>query len=188
MVYPAEEKIEGRTLEDRLAKKFDALQVARENRNGDLFDELSKSIEVLLIGVPDAHRELMREKEKLDKDLEEELYDIERGASYAKDDIQRQLYKQTEGYKVMWEYREVYEEIIMEVMQKFRLIPLRYIPRSTVEAPKETPKRSISLEDEEPVTTDFEPIKEGEPFEIDISPEPEPPKPKKKSRLLRKKR
>ena len=186
MVFPGEERIEGRTLEDRLAKKFDELQIARENRNGDLFDELSKSIEVLLLGVPDAHKELKQEKEKLDKDLEDELYNIERSASYAKDPIQSQLYKQTKSYDIMWEYREVYEEIIMEVMQKFRLIPLRYIPRSSIEAPK---TESIDLTANEPaesVTTDFEPISNDEPFEIE--PTPEPPKPKKKSRLLRRKK
>ena len=62
MVLPAEDKIIGQTLEDRLAHKFDDLQVAREDHQDGLFDEISKSIEVLMKAVPQAFEDLMRNK------------------------------------------------------------------------------------------------------------------------------
>ena len=49
MVLPSEEReVIGKTLEDRLADKFDILQIAREQRNEIAFDEVARSIEVLL--------------------------------------------------------------------------------------------------------------------------------------------
>lgn len=139
MVRPVDEQIFGRTLEDRLANKFDDLQIAREDHQPDLFDEIAKSIEVLLKALPDAFNELMYEKSELDKDLEEETKFIGRQASMAVDDIDRQAIYQSRGFKAMWEYREVYEEVIMEVLQKYHLIPVRKPQQSSIERPEFSP-------------------------------------------------
>ena len=136
MVQPVEEKLVGRTLEDRLAHKFDDLQIAREDHQTALFDEIARSIEVLFKGVPEAHKELMKEKSELDKDLQEELYAIEEEAKIAKDEIHRQSIYNSRGFKAMWDYREVYEEIIIEVMQKYQLIPMRKPIKSHLETPR----------------------------------------------------
>ena len=139
LVRPVDEQIFGRTLEDRLANKFDDLQIAREDHQPDLFDEIAKSIEVLLKALPDAFNELMYEKSELDKDLEEETKFIGRQASMAVDDIDRQAIYQSRGFKAMWEYREVYEEVIMEVLQKYHLIPVRKPQQSSIERPEFSP-------------------------------------------------
>lgn len=124
-------------MEDRLAHKFDDLQMSREDHQAGLFDQVARSIEVLMKGVPEAHSELIHQKELLDRDLEEETLDIEREASYAKNEIHRDAIYQSRGFKAMWDYREVYEEIIMEVMQKYNLIPMRKPQESQFASPSE---------------------------------------------------
>jgi len=125
MKEPIEQRKEpGKYLEDRLQVKFDDLQIAREDRQADLFDEIAKSIEVLFRAVPQAHEDLQQEKDTLDEDFENELRDIELEASRARDDIHRNAILQNRGYSAQWEYREVYEEILIDVMQKHGLVPM----------------------------------------------------------------
>ena len=125
IVFPEESKLVGRTLEDRLADKFDRLQQAREDKQEDLFDEISRSIEVLLKGVPQAHDDLVHQREELDKDLKDVFKNIEVEANSARDDINRRAIMTASMFKAKWEYREVYEEIIIETLQKYKLLLLR---------------------------------------------------------------
>jgi len=135
MVYPIEsEKPSGSTLEERLAYKFDGLQLSREERNHELFDEIAKSIEILMKGLPEAYEELTALKEELIKGLNEELKSIEEEASMATDNIQREFITNQKSYGIKWEFREIYEELIMEVLQKFDLILIRGGKRSYLES------------------------------------------------------
>jgi len=120
----------GRSLEERLSNKFDALQLARENQNEDLFDEISKSILVLIKAVPSVFDELMNRKDELDKELKDTLQSIQREASYAKDEIQRQGFIKYENFKAQWDYRELLEEIIMEVLEAHSLIQMVKVPEA----------------------------------------------------------
>jgi len=120
----------GRSLEERLSNKFDALQLARENQNEDLFDEISKSILVLIKAVPSVFDELMNRKDELDKELQDTLQSIRREASYAKDEIQRQGFIKYENFKAQWDYRELLEEIIMEVLEAHSLIRMVKVPEA----------------------------------------------------------
>ena len=120
----------GRSLEERLSNKFDALQLARENQNEDLFDEISKSILVLIKAVPSVFDELMNRKDELDKELQDTLQSIRREASYAKDEIQRQGFIKYENFKAQWDYRELLEEIIMEVLEAHSLIQMVKVPEA----------------------------------------------------------
>ena len=52
-------------------------------------------------------------------------------------EIHKQAIYQSRGFKAMWDYREVYEEIIMEVMQKYNLIPMRKPHESRLQNPSE---------------------------------------------------
>lgn len=125
MVRPPEEKtMIGRTLEDRLADKFDALQMAREQKNSFLFDETTRSIETLLIAVPGAYNQLMGEKKSLDEDKTKINNDIEHRAINAEDKIKEQYIRNVEGYQAEWEYRETYEEVLMEIMAVWSLITI----------------------------------------------------------------
>lgn len=125
IVKPASDRIESITLEDRLTRKFDDMQRAREGRQDSLFDELNRSIEVLLKAVPEAFEELMYEKQRLNNELEKEKQDIIYKANSARDEISRDVIFQSGVNKANWEYREVYEEVIIEILQKYDLIPMR---------------------------------------------------------------
>jgi len=110
------------TLEDRLLDKFDDLQIAREDGQQGLFDEIVKSIEVLFKGLPPAYNDLMEAKQLLNKELSEEYKKLQQEAMNAKDDIDRQVLLNQKSIKLQWEYRDTYEEIIMEVLQGYILI------------------------------------------------------------------
>ena len=163
MVRPPEEKsIIGKSLEDRLAEKFDALQISRENKQAFLFDEICKSIEVLLIAVPGAYNQLMSEKKKLNHDKEKIDADIEYRAVNAEDKIKQNYIRSTEGFQAEWEYRETYEEILMEIMTVWSLITIESVdyaelipdipeppepiqqPKPVTEEPRKKPKLSIN--------------------------------------------
>ena len=118
------EKMNVITLEDRLANKFDWLQQARENEDAKLFDELVKSIIVLFKAKPSAHQEFMLEKTELDKELIELMQSIDYAANQATDEIYRQA-TLNEKFPLQWQYRESLEEMIMELMEKYNLIPMK---------------------------------------------------------------
>lgn len=125
MVLPVNEISRGQTLEDRLSHKFDFLQECRENEDPAGFDQVARSIEVLLKGVPKAYDELMSIKEEMEDDLAEEYEDISREASQARDDISRDIIANRRSGQADWEFRLLYEEEIMDVMQKHDLINIR---------------------------------------------------------------
>lgn len=144
MVRPEEEKgLITRTLEDRLADKFDALQSARETREPYLFDEIARSIEILLKAIPDAYIQLTAEKNELNTDLSEEMAHIEQKAESAGDQIWRDATLSNESFVAQWEYREAYEEIIIELMQRWKLVPIRlqvYGGVEPIQTVEETPQ------------------------------------------------
>jgi len=170
MVKPEEEKpIISRTLEDRLADKFDALQAAREERNHVLFDEIARSIEILLKAIPDAYNQLMVEKAELDKDLVEQLAYIEQQATAAPNQIYRDAILNNESFVAQWDYRETYEEIVIELLQRAKLVPIRQqvygeiqpIEESPAEIPEqpeqqEQPKPKLSLRRQQSQQEKFE--------------------------------
>ena len=127
MTRPEEKEAKNRTLEDILLEKFEMLQLTRENRNDAVFDEISKSIEILLRAVPDAYEQLMHERQEMDVELDDELQNVERRASQAQDRIDADAILNKESYAVLWEYREVYEEVIIDIMQQHNLMPKRNV-------------------------------------------------------------
>jgi len=127
MVRPEEKEAKNRTLEDILLEKFEMLQLTRENRNDAVFDEISKSIEILLRAVPDAYGQLMQERREMDLELETELRNVEQKAIRAPDKIASDAILNKESYAVLWEYREVYEEVIIDIMQQHNLMPKRNV-------------------------------------------------------------
>jgi len=159
------QKKPGKYLEDRLQVKFDDLQISREDRQAELFDEVAKSIEVLFRGVPKAHEDLIAEKQSLDEDFENELRDIELEASRARDDIHRNAILQSRGYSAQWEYREVYEEIIMDVMQKHGLIPMLRAHRHQLSTSQETinEMETMAVPDNIPISVRQNPPQQTQP-------------------------
>jgi len=130
MVIPLEERNRGpKALEERLAEKFDYLQIAREEKSIEgsdvAFDEIAKSIEVLLKAIPEAYQYLIDQKKVLDENFVEERDDIIREANSAKDDISRDFIFTRRMEVAKWDYREIYEEIIMDVMQVFQLVDMK---------------------------------------------------------------
>ena len=111
-------------IEDRFLEKFDLLQQAREVGNGSAFDELVKSIEILLKLLPSALKEFQDFKEELDKELDRELNKINYEASLQKDKIDEEAYRQNQSDNIKWEYREIIEEKIMEILYRNDLIGL----------------------------------------------------------------
>lgn len=124
MVLPKEREMSSETLEEGLYRKFGELQIAREDKSSTMFDEIAKSIEVRLIAVPMAHEELMRVKESMLSILYQEKAKISHESENSIDVINRQKYLNQENYEVEWEFRDIYEEQIMLVMQKYHLISM----------------------------------------------------------------
>ena len=124
MVLPKEREMSSETLEEGLYRKFGELQIAREDKSSIMFDEIAKSIEVRLIAVPMAHNELMETKESMLTILYQEKNKISHEAENSIDVINRQKYLSEENYEVEWEFRDIYEEQIMYVMQKYHLIAM----------------------------------------------------------------
>ena len=154
-MQPKEVFEKGRTLEDRLADKFDQLQQAREMADGDGFDETCHSMEILFKGIPQAYEVLMEEKQEMDADLEKIFAEIEAKANTLIQDPTRQAYMNHEKAMANWEYRETYEELLIDIMREFSLIPMRYTTYADMQ----------STSDEEPIELNPEEEKE----------EPEPP-------------
>ena len=173
MAYPKEQMREKEsvptTLEGRLASKFDDLQLAREIRNPTAFDELGRSIEVLFKGIPKAYEELMKEKEELDGELELIFQNIAERAEQASDVVYRDAILKNQSYQAEWTYREAYEELIMEKLQKFDLIPIKSPKYASIES---TPSTSVMQE----------PEPEEEPEEPEPMPKPKQ-QPQKKPKL-----
>jgi len=138
MTYPKESMKESTSLEDRLARKFDELQLARETRNHIAFDEIAKSIEVLLKSIPTAHKDLTKQKDELEEDLDSIIQEIENKANNALDQISQEAILNNEGFSAEWDYRETYEEVIMEVLQKYDLIPIRNPAYASIESQPST--------------------------------------------------
>ena len=144
MVQPIErERNTKHLLEDRLAQKFDDLQLAREERVPHLFDEIGRSIEVLLRAVPQAYQELAFERQQLDAELEEAIYEIYRQASQAPDPIYRDAIVNNKSSAAEWEYREAYEEIIIDVLQKHGLVTMMRTARSQLESTPQPQQQPI---------------------------------------------
>jgi len=171
MVKPQEEReIALRMLEDRLADKFDLLQMAREQRNHIVFDEIGRSIEVLLRAIPQAYNSLMEQKEVLDGSLNEQLAEIEERAENAPNKIAADSIRSNEAFQAQWDYREVYEEILIDLMQTFKLVPVRYGVLGEMIAPEEE-----EIEAEIPPPKSVPKLKQNPP--------PQPVKQEKKPKL-----
>lgn len=146
MVIPIEEKGEmGKTLEDRLAFKFDEMQMSREQRNHLLFDEIARSIEILLRAVPNVYTQYIAEKTELDKDKALLDMEIEDRVRNAPDKITAGYIQNVEGYQNEWEYRETLEEYIMELLSMWKLVVTRQEDYARIEpAPQETPTEKVA--------------------------------------------
>lgn len=114
-----------RKLEDRLADKFDLLQLAREQGMGDLFDQYSRSLEVLLTAHPRAYQEFNAEKDEMVADLNRAYEQIRSMMEKAPDALTRDHFARTNQNKVDWEFRNLYEETMMGILSKYNLIPIR---------------------------------------------------------------
>lgn len=150
MVLPVNEIARGQTLEDRLSHKFDFLQECRENEDPAGFDQVARSIEVLLKGVPKAYDELMSIKEEMEEDLAEEYEDLSREASQARDEISRDIIINRRSGQADWEFRLLYEEEIMDVMQKHDLINIRSTFAAEVTPKDKTEKKSAKVQPRNP--------------------------------------
>ena len=126
-----ENKTDVRTLEQRILEKFDKMQVCRENRDqegaGELFDELSRSVELLMTGLKEANAFFSEKKKSIDSAFKEEQKKIESKLKSAQDDISRQIIWNTELVKLLWEYRDILESLTMETINKFGLVERKNI-------------------------------------------------------------
>ena len=158
MVLPTELRTKGpKTLEERLADKFDYLQIAREEKSIDgsdvAFDEIAKSMEILLKGLPEAHEQLMLRKKELDDAFIEERDNIVADANNARDDIQRDFIYSRRLESAKWDYREIYEEMIMDIMQEYQLVDMKR-PTSVSVVPSQT---------QPPIQTTSTPVEQKQP-------------------------
>jgi len=182
-----EGKIRGATAEEFIWHKVNYLQEARESGDGAIFDEVMNSVEKLFRAFPKAHQELMAIKQQLDAVYFREKENIIREADRSRDVINRQNYIENESNDLDWEYRNMYEEAIIDVMQKQNLIPMsrpHYTEmQSTHESqmnsqPKPQPQVKPQPQPQQQPQPQYQPqYTEGEKIE------PQPKKKKKKPKL-----
>lgn len=120
-----------KTLEQRIIEKFDHMQVCRESRNqegaGEMFDELLRSVELLITGLDDANKFFSEKKKKLDEMFKEEKKKIETKLVHAQDEIVRQVIWGKEMTDLSWEYRDLLESLLMETINKFGIMEKKNI-------------------------------------------------------------
>jgi len=173
MVIPVEEKGESnRTLEDRLADKFDTLQLAREQRNHQVFDEIVRSIEILFKAIPDLYEQYRTEKDEMDVDKEALVMEIEEKASNAPDRISAQYIRNVEGFQVEWDYREALEEYLMELMSNWKLVVTKQEDYAYIEPVKKEIKKPEPIDIAPPT-----------PIEPELQPQPQQTPPVRKPKL-----
>jgi hypothetical protein len=164
-----------KTLEQQLTEKFFYLQTAREERynagSDVVFDEVSKSIETLLRAIPEAFNSLVSKRSELDSAFEEERSQIYAKASQAPDDITKDFIWNQQLDAAKWEYRELYEELIIDVLQEFQLIHMMRPPQVAV----------IPSQQQEPQQQ--EPIQQSIQQSAPEQPSQQPPEPQGKRRL-----
>ena len=165
MVKPIQNRrADAKTLDERLADKFDLMQIAREEHNAALFDEFSKSIEILLKGTPRAYQEYNATKQSMVNDLNEQYQSIEAKVNNAPDALTRDHMGRSLLSNAEWTFRETLEEVLMELFEKYDLIPMASPPPADI--------RDATQE-------------ESEQYEEKHEPQPQP-EPKKKPKLLKK--
>jgi len=122
MIAEGVEDITRLTLENLLMEKFRVLQLCREEGDADVFDSVSQSIEILLKASPYAYADLMKIKQEMQKELEEEYKNIESDANKTQDEIYRKHLIDSRVEEAEWIYRITYEEVLVEIFQKNQLI------------------------------------------------------------------
>jgi len=171
------------TLEERLTLKFDELQEAREDNNLGLFDEIAKSIEILFKGLPTAYNMLMQAKNELEQQVTIAKNETLMKANQAQDEISKQHIIKKEFYDLEQEQRDLYEEIIMEVLQRYNLILFKSISTPESYAPYEEPEL-IPEQSEQSEQQPVQYVPEEQPVPEQV---PEPVQQEKKPRLLKRK-
>jgi len=119
-----ERELRGSTVEETIWHKIDYLQECRENTWGDKYDQLINSIEKLFRAFPKVREEIGLIKDELDVVFYDEKIKIGEEADRAGDIINREKYIKEEIEELMWEYRNLYEDAIIDTMQKYKLIPM----------------------------------------------------------------
>lgn len=137
-----------RTIEERLASKFDDLQVAREDRNALYFDEFGRSIEILLKANQRAYQEFNAEKEEMSEDLNRKYQEIQRTMNNAPDSITRQTIGNMGFQEADWLFRETYEELIMDILIKYDLVPSAQLVKTHATVLKEKPRDQTGPEEQ----------------------------------------
>lgn len=147
MVKPINSEMFGiKTLEERIAERFDDLQHAREEQDGPSFDALVRTIEVLLMGRPEVYQELMYYKNDLGAALKSRYQEIQKAADNAEDIVQHDAILKKYGKEAEWNFRERYEEIMMQMMTKGNLVVYTNPPRVRIQS---QPKPEENLETNE---------------------------------------
>jgi len=140
-----------RTLEELLANKFHDLQLAREDKNALYFDEFSRSIEILLRANHRAFQEFNAEKTEMDEDLRQEYLKIQNEMNSTSDSITRQVVGSQKLNEVDWEYRKAYEELVMDTLIKYDLIPSAQLVAQTEEVYQENPTQPKAQPQPKPI-------------------------------------
>ena len=121
MVFPKEPEL--LTMEKLLIKRIDKLFEAMDNAIGDLFDDITDEIEMILQLVPPIYEELMIEKRFLTKEMDSAIKSVSQISELARDDIYKQRFVVGETNSIEWDFRKDYLQLILNVMGKYQLIP-----------------------------------------------------------------
>lgn len=190
MVFPKEPDLI--TMEKLLTKRIDKLFEAMDNAIGDLFDDITDEIEMLLKLAPPIYEELMKEKQVLLKEMDNAVNAINQISELARDDIYKQRFVVGETASVEWDFRKDYTQAILSLMGKYQLMPyespfigemnsVQFVDQGSMEEQEEVqpPEEEISQEVEQPPQTVQEPVQQQPPPEP-VQPPPEPVQKKRK--------
>ena len=145
---PRESRIRGATVEEVMWEKINAMQDAREFGDGEQFDEITNSLEKLFRAFPKALNELIEAQEQLEQVLYQEKLRVIAEANQAPDVITREKFIGDESLSLEWEYRNLYEEAILDIMQKHDLIPMsrpHFTDMSTMASKKDDGQKDMKF-------------------------------------------
>jgi len=123
-----------------------------------LFDELSKSILVLFRALPEAYNKIITAQEQLDKTFQDETAKVYKEVQNAKDPIDQEFLMNQRMEGLRWEYREIMEEIFIDVMQEFDLVEMNRPPQyGVISQEQPEPQPEAQPQEQQPPPSEPEP-------------------------------
>jgi len=111
-----------KTLEEKVSEIYFDMQIAREESMYIMFNQLARSIELLLLFKPKAHKELMEKKSKIEADMDEAKSRLLDNVLKASDSISKKLIEDKGNSAIDNAFMNDYEEALVKILVKHNIM------------------------------------------------------------------